>query len=106
MTVKARIYQPAKTAMQSGRAKTRDWLLEYAPTPKQVDPLTGWTGSVDTLGQVRLRFPTREAAEEFAREKGLSYEVELPKPRKPRLKSYADNFRFDAVETYRKKSTA
>lgn len=105
MTAKARIYQPAKTAMQSGRAKTLHWLFEYDPTPKQIDPLMGWTGSVDTLGQLRLRFPTQEAAVEFATERNIPYEVEAPHARKLQLKSYADNFRFDAVETYSKKSS-
>lgn len=105
MTAKARIYQPAKTAMQSGRAKTSHWLFEYDPTPKQIDPLMGWTGSVDTLGQLRLRFPTQEAAVEFATERNIPYEVEAPHARKLQLKSYSDNFRFDAVETYSKKSS-
>lgn len=106
MTAKARIYQPAKTAMQSGRAKTRYWLFEYTPTPKQIDPLMGWTGSVDTLGQLRMRFPSQEAAVEFAEERGIPYEVEAPHARNYQLKSYADNFRFDNVETYVKKPSA
>lgn len=106
MTTKARIYQPAKTAMQSGRAKTRYWLFEYDPTPKLVDPLMGWTGSTDTLGQLRLRFSSMEAAVEFATERGIPYEVEKPHARKLQLKSYADKFRFDNIETYVKKTTA
>lgn len=106
MTAKARIYRPAKTAMQSGRAKTRHWLFEYDPSPKQIDPLMGWTGSVDTLGQLRLRFPSQEAAVDFARERGIPYEIETPHNRRMQLKSYADNFRFDTVETYVRKSTA
>ena len=106
MTAKARIYQPAKTAMQSGRAKTRYWLFEYDPSPKVIDPLMGWTGSTDTLGQLRLRFPTQEAAEDFAKERGIPYEIEAPHKRSLKHKSYADNFRFDAVETYQKKSSA
>lgn len=100
MPAKARIYQPAKTAMQSGRAKTKFWLFEYSPRPKYIDPLMGWTGSTDTLGQLRLRFPSMEAAVAFAEEKGLPYEVEAPHARAKVLKSYSDNFRFDNVETY------
>ena len=106
MTAKARIYRPAKTAMQSGRAKTRYWLFEYDPTPKQIDPLMGWTGSMDTLNQVRLRFPSQEAAVEFAKERGIPYEVEAPHTPRTQAKSYADNFRFDNVETYMPKRTA
>lgn len=100
MTAKARIYQPAKTAMQSGRAKTRFWLFEYTPTPKYIDPLMGWTGSTDTLGQLRLRFPSQQAAIAFADEKNIPYEIEAPQ--KPTLvrKSYSDNFRFHTIETY------
>lgn len=100
MTAKARIYQPAKTAMQSGRAKTRSWLFEYDPTPKYIDPLMGWTGSTDTLGQLRLRFPSQEAAVAFATEKNIPYEIESPHKPTLQRKSYADNFRFDHVETY------
>lgn len=106
MTVKARIYRPAKNAMQSGRAKTRYWLFEYEPTRKQIDPLMGWTGSVDTLNQLRLRFPSQEAAVAFAKEHNIPYEVETPHSRKLQVKSYADNFRFDNVETYVPKRTA
>lgn len=100
MTTKARIYQPAKTAMQSGRAKTRFWLFEYDPTPKYIDPLMGWTGSTDTLGQLRVRFASQEAAEAFAKDKNIPYEVETPHKPTRQHKSYSDNFKFDAVETY------
>ena len=38
--MQARIYQPARTAMQSGTAKTHHWVLEYAPdSARSVDPL-------------------------------------------------------------------
>lgn len=100
MSTKARIFQPAKTAMQSGRAKTKFWLFEYEPSPKAIDPLMGWTGCTDTLGQLRLRFSSMEAAVQFAEEKGIPYEVETPHARAKVLKSYSDNFRFDNVETY------
>lgn len=100
MTTKARIYQPAKTAMQSGRAKTKFWLFEYEPAPKFVNPLTAWTGSSETLQQLRMRFPSKAEAIAFAKEKNIPYEVEEPHQRELQLKTYADNFRFDKVETY------
>ena len=69
--MRARIYKPAKTAMSSGTAKTRTWVLEFAPeTPREVDPLMGWTSSNDTQAQVRLTFESREAAEAYAKERG------------------------------------
>lgn len=97
---KARIYRQPKSAMQSGRAKTRFWLLEYDPVVKIADPLTGWTGNADTRQQLRMRFPTREAAEQFAKDNGIPYELELPHSRVVRQQSYSDNFRFDRVATH------
>jgi hypothetical protein len=89
----ARIYQPAKTATQSGRAKTRHWLLEMEPrSRKEADPLCGWIGSDDTEQQVQLRFPTKEAAIAYARRQGIDYRVYDPHRRVVRPKSYADNF--------------
>lgn len=99
MSVKARIYQPAKNAMQSGRGKTKFWLLEYAPTPKDIDPLMGWSAA-DTLNQVRMRFDTKEEAIAFAEQNNLAYELAEPQKRRLVRKNYADNFRFDNVETY------
>ena len=94
----ARIYQPAKSAMQSGRANTRSWILEFEPrAAKLIDPLMGWTGSRDTDGQVRMRFPGQAEAEAFAKRHGLTYVVEPSEPRTVAPKSYADNFRFDRV---------
>ncbi len=94
----ARIYQPARTAMQSGTAKTQGWVLEFAPeSPREIDPLMGWTSSSDTQRQVRLTFDSREAAEDYAREKGLDYVVLQPKPRKPNIRprGYGENFATD-----------
>jgi hypothetical protein len=89
----ARIYQPAKTATQSGRAKTRHWLLEMEPrSRKEADPLCGWLGSDDTEQQVQLRFPTKEAAIAYARRQGIDYRFYDPHRRVVRPKSYADNF--------------
>ena len=96
--MRARIYQPAKTAMQSGTAKTHGWTLEFAPdSAREVDPLMGWTSSSDTQSQVRLRFDTREAAEEYAKSRGINYDVQLPKERKPviRPRGYGENFATD-----------
>ena len=94
----ARIYQPARTAMQSGQARTRVWLLEFAPEQAQrVDPLMGWSGSGDMRGQVRLEFPTKEAALDYARRHGIPAQVHEPKVRKPviRPKGYGSNFAHD-----------
>ena len=92
--MQARIYRPAKTAMQSGRAGSKDWVLEFEPeSARRVEPLMGWTSSGDMRGQVRLRFETREEAIAYARRQGLMYALEEPRERRPRLKAYADNFR-------------
>jgi hypothetical protein len=89
----ARIYQPAKTATSSGRAKTRSWLLEMEPkSRKEADPLIGWIGSDDTEQQLQLHFPSREAAIAYARRKGIEYRVFEPHERIVRPKSYAENF--------------
>lgn len=98
----ARIHCPPRSAMQSGRANTHEWLLEYAPAERlRLDPLTGWSGSGDTRNQIHLRFPTREAAVAYAISKGISFEVEQPpraKPIKPKV--YADNFRPNRGENW------
>ena len=94
----ARIYRPAKSAMSSGTAKSRDWVLEYANTTgRDVDPLMGWTSSSDTQTQVRMRFPTKEAALEYAKDKGIDAVVSEPKVRKPniRARGYGENFATD-----------
>ena len=95
----ARIYQPAKTAMQSGRGNTQQWIIDFEPAEaKRYDALMGWTGSGDMQGQVRLKFATKEQAIEFAARNGISYQLREPKTRRPRPKNYADNFRFERVE--------
>jgi hypothetical protein len=92
----ARIFRPAKTAMQSGRAGTRRWVLEYEPvTPREPDPLMGWASAGDTLNQVRLKFETLDEAKQFAEKKGLDYVVVEPQERTFKPKNYADNFRYD-----------
>ncbi|RFC62068.1 ETC complex I subunit [Fulvimarina endophytica] len=92
----ARIYKPARTAMQSGKAKTQEWLLIYEPQePKRIDPLMGYTSSGDMLGQLRLSFETREQAVEYAERNDIPYRVEEPKETKRVRVAYADNFKYD-----------
>jgi len=101
MAWRARIYQQPKTAMQSGRAGTHEWVLAFEPESReQADPLMGWIGGGDMDTQVRLRFETREEAVAFARQRGVAYDVELPRPRRFVPKSYSDNFRFGRVENW------
>jgi hypothetical protein len=89
----ARIYRPAKTAMQSGKAKSKDWALEFEPeSARAPDPLMGWTQSRDMNGEVRLTFETREEAIAYAQAHGIPFQVLEPKPVKRVLKAYADNF--------------
>ncbi|MCX7560380.1 ETC complex I subunit [Sulfitobacter sp. F26204] len=93
--MRARIYQPARTAMSSGTAKTNHWVLEFAPSEARgVDPLMGWTSSSDTQAQVRLTFETKSAAVEYANENGISAQVQLPNKRKPNIRAggYGENF--------------
>lgn len=94
----ARIFRPAKSAMSSGQAKTREWVLEFVnDTGRDVDPLMGWTSSSDTQAQVRLKFPTKEAALEYAKEHGIDAVVTEPKVRKAniRARGYGENFATD-----------
>lgn len=94
--MRARIYRPSKTAMQSGRARTKMWVLEFEPeSPRTPDPLMGWTSSSDMRSQVELEFDTAEEAVAYAEKHGIPYQVFEPRPPKVRPKSYADNFRFD-----------
>ena len=93
-----KIYQPAKTAMSSGVAKTQTWLLEFLPEkPRVKDPLTGWNGAAETQTQVRLRFETLDAAKEYARQHGIAARVVTPTKRKMYKKSYSDNFSYTRV---------
>ena len=93
----ARIFKPAKTAMQSG-ARTRKWVLAYEPASRrQPDPLMGWSSAGDTLNEVWLRFDTMQEAVAFAAREGLDYTVIPPQESTEKPKSYADNFRYDRV---------
>ncbi|KGF70233.1 ETC complex I subunit [Hoeflea sp. BAL378] len=92
----ARIYRPAKTAMQSGKAKCQDWVLEFEPEkPRAIDPMMGYTSSADMNSQIHLRFETRDAAVAYAVRNGLAFRVIEPKESKRRRVAYADNFRYD-----------
>ena len=91
----ARIYKPARTAMQSGQANAREWVLEYEPeAPRQIEPLMGWTSSGDMKSQVRLRFATKEEAVAYAERRGIPYQVQEAKTAPRRGMSYADNFAY------------
>ncbi|MBN9670401.1 ETC complex I subunit [Roseibium aggregatum] len=94
----ARIYRPAKTAMQSGKAKTQRWVLDFEPeVAKAVEPLMGYTSSSDMKQQVRLYFDTQEEAVAYARRHNIPHRVEKPRNRVVRGAAYADNFRFNRV---------
>ena len=89
---KAKIYKPSKTAMQSGRGKQKNWILEFITKDSKINPLMGWESSTDTLGEVVLKFSTKEKAIEYAEKNSISYEVIDPKKKEFVIKSYADNF--------------
>lgn len=91
----ARIYRPARNAMQSGRHRAKEWVLEFEPeTPRHREPLMGWTSSEDMKQQLKLGFDTREQAIEYAERKGIAYRVFEAQRAAAQKKSYADNFRF------------
>lgn len=97
----ARIFRPAKSAMQSGLANTKEWVLEHeAESPRFIDPLMGWTGSADTRTQVRLEFDSKEEAVAYAEAHAIPYRLVEAKERKPVRKSYADNFRFGRIGSW------
>ena len=97
----ARISKQPKNAMQSGRAMTRDWQLDYEPEqPQSVEPLMGWTSSGDMKQQLTLHFDTREDAVAYCERKGIPYQVIEPKDSARRPVAYADNFAFKRVEPW------
>ena len=90
----ARIYQMPKNALQSGKARTGDWMLEFEPAEaKKPDPMTGWAGSGDTQEQVKLSFPDVDAACAYADRYGIAYHVVKTPPKSLKIQAYADNFR-------------
>ena len=81
--------------MQQGRAKTKQWVLEWEPSEaRRAEPLMGWISSGDTHRQIQLNFDSKEQAIEYAEERGIDYVVREPKTRTIKTKSYADNFRW------------
>ena len=84
--------------MQSGEAKTRDWVVRFEPkAARRIDPLMGWTSSSDTDQQVIMQFPTREAAVAFCENHGMDYQIQEPRQRKIKIRAYSDNFKYGAV---------
>ncbi|MEP3246272.1 MAG: ETC complex I subunit [Sneathiella sp.] len=96
--MKARIYRPAKNAMQSGRRNMKKWRLDYTPSEaRQSDPLMGWTSSADMTSQVSLKFDDKDGAIAYCEANGIDYTVFEPKERKLNIKAYADNFSYSRV---------
>ncbi|MCB1517074.1 MAG: ETC complex I subunit [Hyphomicrobiaceae bacterium] len=90
------IYRPARNAMQSGKAKTKDWVLVFErETPKEIEPLMGYTSSSDMKSQIRLSFDSQEAAESYAKRNGIPYRVQQPHESSVKRTAYTDNFRHD-----------
>ncbi len=101
MMASVRVYQPRKNAMQSGRAKTKHWLVEFEPgSPLRNDSLMGWVGQGDTRNQLRLKFESREEAIAYCEKEGLDFQIVEPKTRTPKHKSYADNFRHNRAKNW------
>jgi ETC complex I subunit-like protein len=97
----ARIYKPAKTAMQQGGAGTREWVLDYEPaSPREIEPLMGWTSSDDTRSQIRMQFATLEEAVAYATRHGIPFRVDEPKKMELKPKAYADNFKFGRLDRW------
>jgi hypothetical protein len=92
----ARIYRPSRNVMQSGKARTKNWVLEYEPsTPLEVEPLMGWTATGDMARQIWLDFDTLEEAVAYAQRNEIPFQVFEPHDTTARPKSYSDNFRYD-----------
>ena len=93
----ARIFRPARNAMQSGQAKDQ-WVFEYEPeTRREIEPLMGWTSSTDMRSQVKLRFDSKEEAIAYAQRNGVPYRIEEPKAATRKIVSYSDNFQTTRV---------
>ena len=89
---KAKIYVPTKTAMQSGTNKNIKWILEFETKNTKINPLMGWETSQDTMSEVKLEFPSKKQAIDYAKKSNIDYYVVEPKRKKIIKKSYADNF--------------
>ena len=89
---KAKIYKPTKTAMQSGKGNTKDWVLEFDTRKNGLNLLTGWETSTDTMSEIRLNFISKEQAVEYAKNNNIDFYIIEPQKRKLIKKSYTDNF--------------
>jgi hypothetical protein len=97
----AKIYRPARNAMQSGRGKTKNWLLEFTPQmAKRPDPLMGWTSTTDMRSQVRLGFETQDDAVAYAKRQGIPFQIIEPQEAKRYTKSYGENFSPDRKQPW------
>ena len=89
---KAKIYKPSKTAMQSGRNNSKNWIIEFNTKKPGINPLMGWESSTDTLSEIKMDFSTKDNAIEYAKKNNIDFELIEPKKRKIIKKSYSDNF--------------
>lgn len=97
----ARIYKPARTAMQSGNAKTKQWALDFEPeAPREIEPLMGWTASADMKQQLRLRFDSKEEAVAYCERHGIPYQLFEPHAPARRKIAYADNFSYRRLDPW------
>ncbi len=97
----ARIYKPARNAMQSGKGKSQDWVLEFEPeVPRTREPLMGWTSTTETRQQVKLFFASKDEAIAYAERQGLAYSVAPETPVRMQKKSYSDNFKFGRSDNW------
>jgi ETC complex I subunit conserved region len=97
----ARIYRPARTAMQSGEANAKEWMLDYEPEqPRNIEPLMGWTSSGDMKQQVRLNFDSKEEAVAFCEREGIPYQVFESTPLVRQHMSYSDNFAYSRRQAW------
>jgi hypothetical protein len=97
----ARIYKPSKSSMSSGRARSRDWVLEFEPaSARRPDPLMGWSSSSDMNGQIKLSFETQEEAVGYCQAHGIAFQLAPEKPRRHVIKAYADNFAANRREPW------
>ena len=92
---KAKIYRPSKTAMQSGKRNTKNWLLEFDTLDTGINPMMGWETSKDTMSEVKLEFSTKEQAVNYARKNNVDYYIIEPQKGKMIKRSYSDNFLKD-----------
>ena len=97
----ARIFKPARTAMQQGNAASREWVLEFVPDrPRTIEPLMGWTSSADTRQQVRMTFATKEEAIAYATRQGIAFRLEEPRETEVSPKSYTENFMYGRADRW------